>query len=66
MKIGRYRIFRGWYRWQFSPVKTWRFGLFTIVKEAHPTDDDKRRQFPLGTELEFEGRRYYYAKMVKR
>ncbi len=64
MKIGRYRIFCGRYRWfqTYSPVRIKRFGLFTIVKEANPADDDKRRQFPLGTPMQFGGVTYLYYK----
>jgi len=30
------------------------------LKEARPTDVDKEPEFPIGTPMEYEGRRYYY------
>ena len=66
MKIGRYRIFWGFSFWFQSgmavPIRVWHFWLFWLVRTALPTDIDEKQRFPLGTKLEFEGRRYYYYK----
>jgi hypothetical protein len=63
MKIGRYRILGryGWFQTSV-PVTIRRFSLFTIVKEARPTDVDEVQQFRLWppTYMEYEGRRYRY------
>jgi len=37
-------------------------GFIWIFKEARPTDVDKKRQFPLGTEMLADGKRYHYYK----
>lgn len=65
MKFGRYRITFGgstfWLQTQ-GPTTVRRFLCFWIFKEARPNDVDKEQQFPVGTEMEHEGRRYYYWK----
>lgn len=32
------------------------------IKKPHPLDKSRYQLFPLGTEMEFEGRRYRYCK----
>ncbi len=65
LKIGRYRIAFGWaYRIQTDrPITVWcPLGFIWIFKEARPTDVDKKKRFPLGTPMIYEGRKYYYYK----
>ncbi len=74
MRIGRYQIKFGKYFWlQTScPVRARKFLMihegrwFTIFKEARPTDAwTEEQEFPLGTRMIHEGRRYYYVKFDK-
>ncbi len=62
MRIGRYRIFFSNYFWfqSFCPVTVRRFRGFTIVREARPTDVDRKKQFKLGAPMIYKGRPYRY------
>ena len=62
MKIGRYEIKFGKYFWiqTRAPTTVRHFLCFWIFKEARPTDVDKKQQFPTGTPMVYEGRRYRY------
>ena len=64
MKIGRYRIFLGSYNWfqTKEPVVISHFLFFTIVREARPWDLSRKKQFPLGTVMNYEGKQYKYSK----
>ncbi len=64
MKIGRYRIAFGWAAWiqTKAPVRVWHFLFVWVFREIKPTDIDKKRQFPPGTTMEYEGQRYHYMK----
>jgi len=42
------------------PTRVRRFLFFWVLKEARPSDVDKEKQFPIGTPMEHEGRRYHY------
>ena len=68
LTIGRYRIAFGWACW----IQTYRpttvrciLGFIWVFKEAQPTDIDKKKRFPLGTEMLAGGRRYYYYKAAE-
>lgn len=67
MRIGRYEIKFGracWMQTQ-APTTVRRFLLFVwIFKEAKPWDLDTSPQFPPGTRLEYEGRTYWYWKVI--
>jgi len=68
LKIGRYKIAFGWACWiqTYRPTTVRRFlWFFWIFKEANPKDIDKKRQFPLGTPMTYEGRRYHYYKAAE-
>jgi len=39
--------------------------FFSIVREAKPEDIDKKQQFPLGTPMVANGRKYHYYKAEK-
>ncbi|MBA7714777.1 hypothetical protein ES703_123809 [subsurface metagenome] len=67
MKIGRYEIKFGRYFWiqTKAPTTAWPFLCFTIFKEARPSDVDKKKQFPLDTLMEHEGRTFRYWKAPK-
>ena len=64
--IGRYRVYFTRYPWIQTHVPTivkrFLFMTICIETEARPTDDDKVKQFPLGTKMVFEGRKYYYCR----
>lgn len=69
LKIGRYGIAfgRNSFRrvaanWIPHPFRVWHFLCFWFLKEARASDIDKKPQFPPGTLLEQEGRRYRYWK----
>jgi len=64
IKLGRYEIKFGKYIWvqTKAPTRIWHFLWFWVFKEAKPQDIDKKQQFPIGTEMEQEGRKYYYYK----
>ncbi len=62
-KIGRYKIAFGWACWiqTYVPTAVRRYlWFFWIFKEAKPTDIDKKKQFPLGTPMTYEGIKYHY------
>ena len=63
-KIGRYGIAFGRYFWFQTRVPTTvrRFLCFLIFKEAHLDDTDSKKEFPIGTRLEYEGIAYRYCK----
>ena len=68
LKIGRYKIAFGWVCW----IQTYRpttarciLGFIWVFKEAKPTDIDKKKRFPLGTPMTYEGRRYHYYRAGK-
>lgn len=63
-KIGRYWVSVGRYCQMQTkvPVVARHFLFFWFLKEANPNDIDKNQQFPLGTPMEYEGRKYYYYK----
>jgi len=66
-KVGRYRIAFGpvlWFQTK-APVRICRFLWFWFIREVRPQDIDKKRRFPIGTIMEYEGRPYYYAKAGK-
>ena len=68
LRIGRYKLAFGWACWiqTHRPVTARRYLWFIwVFKEAKPTDIDKKKQFPLGTPMEYEGRRYHYYKAGK-
>ncbi|GAI84068.1 unnamed protein product [marine sediment metagenome] len=62
MKIGRYEIKFGKYVWFQTrvPTRIRHFLWFWFLKEARPTDVDKNQEFPTGTPMVYEGRRYRY------
>ncbi|MBA7688625.1 hypothetical protein ES703_97110 [subsurface metagenome] len=62
LRIGRYGIAFGRTFWVQTrmPTTVRRFLCFWIFKEARPTDVDKKQQFPTGTLMAYEGRRYRY------
>lgn len=62
LKIGRYGLAFGWAFWFQTtvPTRVWHFLWFWFIKEARPNDVDKKQQFPLGTLMKHEGRRYWY------
>ncbi len=64
MKFGRYRITFTKYSWGKIPWPYYvrRFLCFWVLKEARPWDLDDKPQFPPGTPMEYEGRRYRYWK----
>ena len=64
VKIGRYEIAFGPVLWLQTkiPVKVRHFLCFWFLKEARPNDVDKKAQFPLYTEMEYEGTKYRYLK----
>ena len=65
IKIGRYEIKFGCkYIWVQTkvPTRSWHFLCFWLFKEANPKDIDKKQQFPLGTPMVYEGRKYHYYK----
>lgn len=64
LTIGRYRITLGCFIWMQSqrPTTARRFLFLWIFKEALPSDIDKKPQFPLGTMMMYEGRKYHYYK----
>jgi len=65
LTIGRYRIAFGWACWFQShrPTTVWcPFGLIWIIREAKPTDIDKKKRYPLGTPMVYGGKRYQYYK----
>lgn len=69
LEIGRYRIAFGRYPWfQTRGPTTVRclLGILWILKEARPSDVDKKKRFPLGTPLVGQdGRVYRYWKADK-
>jgi hypothetical protein len=66
LRIGRYGIAFGYAFWVQTHVliQTRHFLCFWFFKEAKPTDIDKKKQFTLGTPMEYEGRKYYYCRKV--
>jgi len=64
LKIGRYGIAFGRTLWfqTLGPVRVWHFLWFWFIKFARARDVDKKQQFPIGTLLEQEGRRFRYWK----
>lgn len=60
--IGRYRISFHRAFWLQTQVATTvrRFGFLWVVREARPTDVDKKKRFDIGTPMVYEGRRYHY------
>ena len=63
LTVGRYRITFGWACWFQShrPTTIWcLFGFIWVFKEAIPADVDKKKRFPLGTQMTYNGKRYYY------
>jgi len=64
LKIGRYGIALGRTFWLQTrgPTRVWHFLCFWFIKEARPHDVDKEQQFPIGTLLAHEGRRFRYWK----
>ena len=63
LTFGRYRIFFGWSCWiqTYRPTTVWcPFGFIWIFREVRPTDVDKKKRFPLGTPMMYNGKRYYY------
>ncbi len=68
MKIGRYRLAHiGPVFWIQTkvPVRVRHFLWFWFVREARLDDIDKKKQFPMGTPMEYEGRQYRYWKAGK-
>ena len=66
-RIGRYGTAFGpvvWFQTRM-PTRVFRVWWFWFFIEARPTDTDKKEKFPLGTLMEYEGRKYYYYKMEK-
>jgi len=64
VKIGRYGIAFGpvfWIQTQ-APTTVRRFLCFWLFKEARPQDVDQKPQFPPGTLMEQEGRKFRYWK----
>ena len=43
------------------PTRVWRFLCFWVFKEARHTDLDSKKQFPIGTPMQYEGRFYHYS-----
>ena len=65
MKIGRYDIKFGRYCWIQTQVPTTvrcLLGFIWIFREARPDDVDRKPQFPVGTQFNYEGRSYRYYK----
>lgn len=62
IKIGRYRFYFTRYHWlqTHGPTRVKKVLFMRIIWEARPTDIDKKKQFPLGTPMEHEGRVYRY------
>ena len=64
IRLGRYKIAFG--RFFFSqlhgPTTVRCFPFFCVLKEARPTDVDRKPQFPLGTPMQLEGRSFRYYK----
>jgi len=67
VRIGRYGIALGRAFWiqTHAPVNVWHFLCFWVFKETRASDIDKRQNYPLGTCLVQDGRRYYYYKAGK-
>ncbi|MBA7593741.1 hypothetical protein ES703_00673 [subsurface metagenome] len=64
LKIGRYGIALGpvlWFQTKV-PSRVWHFLCFWFIKEARPNDVDRKKQFPIGTPMEHDGRTYRYWK----
>lgn len=64
LRIGRYGITsRHKYFWlqtrTLTKVRRFLY-FFWLFKEFKPTDVDKRKEFPIGTPMVYEGRRYRY------
>lgn len=67
MRLGRYEIHFGPVI-QFQtkmPVTVRHFLWFWFIREARPTDVDKKPRFPDHTEMEYGGRHYRYFKANK-
>lgn len=64
MRIGRYKISFGWTLWlqTYRPTIVRHFLFIWLIKEAKPTDVDKKPQFLPGTEMDYEGHRYMYVR----
>jgi len=64
LKIGRYGIAFGRVAWFQTKVPTSvrHFLWFWFLKEARPSDVDREPKFPVGTLMQYEGRRYWYWK----
>ena len=64
MKVGRYRIVFGRYFWIQTRLSMTvrRFLCFTILKEVHLDEIDKKQEFPIGTGVKYKGRKYFYCK----
>lgn len=73
IKVGRYGVAFSrvlWFQTQV-PTRVWHFLCFWFLKEVNPEDIDtdsvdKEPQFPVGTKMEYEGRKYRYWKMAKK
>ena len=66
MKIGKYRILFNphklfWFQ-TYKPTIARQFGWFLIIEEVDLARVGKKRQFPLGTKIEYGGKKYRYYK----
>lgn len=67
IKVGRYGVALGrvfWFQTKV-PTKVRHFLCFWFLKEAKPSDDDKRQEFPIGIPMVHEGRKYRYWRADK-
>jgi len=65
--LGRYGLDFGrvlWFQTQV-PTRVWHFLWFWFLKKDRPQDVDKEQQFPVGTKMAQEGRKYRYYKAGK-
>jgi len=67
LRIGRYEIALGNSFWVQTQVAIMfrHFLCFWFFKEASPSDIDKKKRFPLGTPMIYEGRTYHYYRQER-
>ena len=64
IKLGRYRVYFTRYYWMQpdGAVLSTKILFMTVYREVRPSDVDKKKRFPLGTDMKYAGRRYRYWK----
>ncbi len=67
LKLGRYGVGFGpviWFQ-THVPTRAWNFLWLWFAREARPHDIDRKKQFPIGTTMEYKGVRYHYYRSVR-